>query len=358
MKVLIVQEKIPSYRVSLFNGIAEHPAISSLDVAHSERSNVSGTQGKFRVLGCRDRRIGPFIFSDVKRIAKEGQYDVIVLMFNLRWLSLMRLAVCGVKGASIVLWGIGQSSEEGLRKRRFADLVRRLLVKRSDLLLLYSQAVADSYTQKGIDGSKIAVAVNSVGADRSLMDGPLAGREKFVAIGALEPRKGFDELIVAFHQACTALPADVTLQIAGDGSDAPRLRQIASSLNLTSRVVLLGRVSGDDELRSLFTGAVACVSPNQAGLSVLTAMSHGVPFVTHHDAITGGERFLITDGINGCLYDGGPEALSSLLIRLFEDAEFAGRLAGNSHRTYWETSSMDGMITAYVSALLRVASAA
>ncbi len=73
-----------------------------------------------------------------------------------------------------------------------------------------------------------------------------------VAIGRLEPVKGFDQLIMAWSQ----LPADRRLTILGEGRERARLEALISRLGLGGRVRLAGR---QNNVADWLQGADACV---------------------------------------------------------------------------------------------------
>lgn len=79
------------------------------------------------------------------------------------------------------------------------------------------------------------------------------------------------------------------------------------------KVHFLGSIYDEDRLSELFADAIVCISPNQAGLSVLKSMGYGVPFVTSVDSITGGERFNIRDKENGILFHTEEELKKTIL---------------------------------------------
>jgi glycosyltransferase involved in cell wall biosynthesis len=90
--------------------------------------------------------------------------------------------------------------------------------------------------------------------------------------------------------------------------------------------------------------AIACISPGQAGLSVLSSMAYGVPFITQKDAITGGEIFNIKNGENGILYEGAVEQLSELLLDLSTDKEKVQKLSHNAQNYYFRHATMQIMV--------------
>ena len=99
-----------------------------------------------------------------------------------------------------------------------------------------------------------------------------------------------------------------------------------------------------------FSAAIACVSPNQAGLTVLKSMGCGVPYITRRDAITGGELFNITHGVNGVLYD-KPDELKGILLDLTEHPE-TYMLYGRNARAHYEVSRKpEDMVTGFLAAI-------
>ena len=58
-----------------------------------------------------------------------------------------------------------------------------------------------------------------------------------VAMGRMEPQKGFDRLLMAFAK-CAERHPEWTLRIVGEGTERPRLHALAVKLGLESRVRL------------------------------------------------------------------------------------------------------------------------
>ena len=155
-------------------------------------------------------------------------------------------------------------------------------------------------------------------------------------MGSLYREKRVDDLIVAYSEVRDELGHDIPhVDIVGDGQDMPRLRQLVSELKLDPLVTFHGAVFDEQSLGAYLRKAIVCVSPGQAGLSVLKAMSFGVCFVTSREAITGGEILNIRDGVTGVLLS-DKQHLTSVLR---EAADEPARLLeiGKSAKHYYDT---------------------
>jgi len=76
------------------------------------------------------------------------------------------------------------------------------------------------------------------------------------------------------------------------------------------------------QISKLFTKSLLCISPNQAGLSVLKSMGYGVPFVARENAITGGERLNIINNSNGILYNSQAELVDIISNSFLNKQEY------------------------------------
>ena len=189
------------------------------------------------------------------------------------------------------------------RKQTFLDKVFYLINAKCDAIIFYMREAIDFYRSNGINTDKVFIAHNTVEVlpiDKNQMK----NKNSVLFVGTLYKEKNVYELINAYIEVLQTSNENIpTLIIVGDGAEYQNIKNIVDTNQLSKHIHLLGRITDENVLRDLFSEALICVSPNQAGLSVLKSMGYGVPFITRRNAITGGEILNIQDGINGILYD-------------------------------------------------------
>jgi GalNAc-alpha-(1->4)-GalNAc-alpha-(1->3)-diNAcBac-PP-undecaprenol alpha-1,4-N-acetyl-D-galactosaminyltransferase len=146
-----------------------------------------------------------------------------------------------------------------------------------------------------------------------------------VGMGRLEPEKGFDRLIRAFHRVEKDCPG-WKLIIVGEGSLRAELTQLIASLGLTGRIELPGRVNSPC---TLFRRCdLFCLSSESEGfgLVLVEAMSAGLAVISFDCDF--GPREIITPGVSGILVPAGNiPALSRAIASLVKNDERRARLA-------------------------------
>ena len=149
-----------------------------------------------------------------------------------------------------------------------------------------------------------------------------------LAMGRLDPRKGFDLLLRAFHKIHPQYP-DWQLTILGEGSRRSQLEELRSQLELTDCVHLPGAVTN---VRDYMAQAELFVMPSRVEgfpMALCEAMVCGLP-VLSTDCLSG-PRDIIEDGVNGVLV--APEdvdALAAGLAALMSDPAQRRHLAANA----------------------------
>lgn len=183
-------------------------------------------------------------------------------------------------------------------KRRHPGLTRL------DRVIAISKPVLDSlsHPHKTLIHNGCMVAEPSGAAHAN----PQARGIHAIAVGRLEPVKGFDRLITAWSH----LPADRRLTILGEGSERPRLEALISRLELGDRVRLAGL---QHNVADWLQGADVCViSSLREGFSyvLIEALQAGCPVLA--TPIAGARELLPPEAIASAV-DG--EGLRNLLSR-------------------------------------------
>ena len=148
-----------------------------------------------------------------------------------------------------------------------------------------------------------------------------------MAIGRLDPQKGFDLLLRAFAGAIPRLPpADCRrLVIVGQGAERERLMRLADSLGVGDRIELAGERK---DVASLLAGASLLVSSSRReGFPnvLLEAMAAGLAVIATD--CPGATREIVRHGIDGVVVPSGDVgALADALVRLLIDSDERARL--------------------------------
>ncbi|NLB31098.1 MAG: glycosyltransferase family 4 protein [Alcaligenaceae bacterium] len=206
----------------------------------------------------------------------------------------------------------------------FWKRLRRLFYPKAAQVVTLTQATAD-YLQKEIPKAKFTVIPNAVHwpieEHEPIIQMPkMVGKKWLLAVGRLQPVKGFDLLVESFAKFADAYP-DWDLLILGDGPERDNLANQIERAGLQQRVFLVGRVGNMQWWYG--QGDMFVLSSRSEGLSnsLQEAMSCGLPCVAFDCDV--GPRELIRHNIDGCLVQPAEsvDALAEGIVSLINDPE-------------------------------------
>ena len=168
--------------------------------------------------------------------------------------------------------------------------------------------------QRGVDTQLFRPDLRSAAMRQRLLGGHSDSGKLLLYIGRLSAEKQIERI----RPVLEALP-EARLALVGDGPHRARLEEVFAGLPAT----FVGYLAGE-ELASAYASADAFLFPSSTetlGLVLLEAMAAGCPVV---GANRGGIPDIVTDGVNGCLYepggvDGGAASLTAAVQRLLGD---------------------------------------
>jgi len=314
-KVLIIYNRIWPYRVPIFNILNKNYDLTvtySIDKLFDEPVD-------FKVKKLPGHQLSRFFVhkDSLHKLCKE--YDVVVGYGDIGWLSLMRLLFIKNRKYKIILWGIGvrASYDSNYGEKTKWDSVRYYLMRKTDAILFYSKDPIPIYLKEGFMEEKLHVANNTV-----LVNPILEQKERrtILFIGTLYKQKKIYELLNSYLEVYNLQKDIPNLEIIGGGDEYENITDWITENKLTNNVFLRGKIFDEKVLCNYFSEAIACISPGQAGLSVLKSMGYGVPYISKKNAITGGEIFNIENGVSGLLYENN-EDLKDIILDICNHKE-------------------------------------
>ena len=237
-------------------------------------------------------------------------------------------------------------------------LVDGVAARRTDVVVAVSAELGRELRESlRVPASRILVIPNGVDTDlhrpardsgvlrRALgigADVPIVG-----SVGRLEPVKGYDVMLEAFallQRNWRDGPPPV-LVVGGEGSERPRLEELARSLGIAGAVHLLGWRDDVAELHAAFTLFTMSSRSEGTSVSLLEAMSAGLcPVVT--DA--GGNAAVLGSALHHRLVPlERPEALAAAWTEVLRDPAGRGHDAQLARDRVCQAYGLDAMVRAY-----------
>lgn len=295
-KVLILYNKLFHYRIPVWEVLSQY---CDLTVTYSLGEVKDYSHLPFRVehlplcYSCGER----FNIQKENIVKKAREYDVVIIYGDISWLKFSLLPL--LTKTPVIVWSLGVSAgyDKPFDAMSRWDKIRKWFFNLCDAMVFYTDYPIKKYAAMGVRPEKMFEAPNTVRVE------PIeekVAKDSILFIGTLYRAKGIQTLLDSY----LALKDDAALpllNIIGKGPDYDSIESWIKEHDLQDKIKLRGAIYDAGEKAKYFARALACVSPSQAGLSVLESMGYGVPFVTTKTAITGGEIFNIHPGEDGVL---------------------------------------------------------
>ena len=147
---------------------------------------------------------------------------------------------------------------------------------------------------------------------------------------------------------------DTRLMLVGEGPERQGIELLVKELGLQRNVLMTGFRSDVPELLRCSDILVLCSDNESAGLTLLEAMSSGLPVVGTR---VGGIPEIIEDGRNGFLVPPrSPDELADRILRLTLDRELRLRMGEEGRRTVLKHFAADRVVPMYEEAYRRIVS--
>lgn len=223
----------------------------------------------------------------LRDVAMNKEFDAVIFLGNVYYLSTwVGIVVSKLFGKRVILWTHGvRVKEHGLK-----SILRRFFYSLADGLLLYGERAKRILAQEGRDPDSMRVVFNSMDYGMAL------NLSEFRSLANCEVLEESDRLRIVFSgrltyekkvelllEAVSHLKFPFSLTIIGGGPALDKLRKLAADLDIGRDVLFVGECYDQNVLAETFSSSHICVIPSAGGLSVLHALSFGVPVITDDD---------------------------------------------------------------------------
>jgi glycosyltransferase involved in cell wall biosynthesis len=349
-KVLLLQETLSFYNCPTYCILAQYV---DLTVAYTVK-NETNEELPFKIVRLDYKKICGIYFINRGFYKMVSQYSVVIFSCDLHIFSYCSLPFIRRK-YKVIPWTIGIRASytkryDLNRKKDYIDRIYGYILKKSDAVIFYMKGPI-GFWGNYINKEKIFIAHNTVQVLTNEID-KNQQKNSILFVGTLYKEKMIYELLDAYIDAKINDNANnfLYLDIIGKGEEYENIKARIEAEKLADSIILHGPVYDEKELAAYFSKALLCISPDQAGLSVLKSMGYGVPYVTRANAITGGERFNIIDKKNGLFYKTRRE-----LVNIIEDAyknpESYIIMGMNAQRYYTSNATTKHMAQGFIDAI-------
>lgn len=295
-KVLILDNDLIHYRIPIYNILAQ-----KFDLTHACcYPQKIEDEMLFKRITLKTYKIAGFQLQKNNLFRLCQKYDAVICQGDIHYLQYATLPMHCRRKFKIAFWGIGVSAsyDKHFDANNKWDKVRDFFYKKADAQVFYTDYPIEKYVKCGYKRESLFVAPNTVEVEAFDEN---ATRSSILFIGTLYAEKGIMHLLEAYDRAYSINHSLPYLDIIGKGPDFENVKVWINEKGLTNQITMHGAIYDRTVKAKFFEKALACISPLQAGLSVLESQGYGTTFITTKDAITGGEIFNINNGKTGIL---------------------------------------------------------
>lgn len=296
----------------------------------------------------------------VKRLSQALRQHDVSLAQSHNWGTLVEttLACRSTKTKHVhALHGQEWSPDQASRTRYWLQkMVRQWAYRRVDEIVSVADTVTHYLERKwGVGADRVKYLPNGVRAPQT--HDPLAVRRQreqlgiqdhefvFGSTGRMAPVKDFGSAIIALAKLVDRkLP--VHLILVGEGPEEDRLASLIAELGMTDRVHLVGHAVDVGHWLSCFDVFVNSSVSEAMSMSVLEAMSVGLPVV----ATDVGDTHKLIDGTQPCgllVPPGDPGRMADSMESMLDDEQRRTEFSAVSRSRFLECYSVDAMIDRY-----------
>lgn len=337
-KVLILYNKLLHYRIPIFKILAEK---YDLTVAYNYGKEADILLN-FKTIKLNPYKIWKFTSQHENIYSLAKQFDVVLTYGETAYIKYSLLALHKKRNFKLIYWSIGAPASYTRKYGEASKLYFALtdfFTIRADAQISYAEPGRELHIQRGFKPEKLFVANNTVEVCKVPREHE---RDSIMFIGTLYPQKGLPTLLEAYKTAYLTNEDILPLEIVGDGILKGDISKWITENNLSHKIHIHGALYKGEDKAKVFSHALACISPNQAGLGVLESMGYGVPFITHKDAITGGESFNIQDGVTGLRLE-TLDVLPEVILDISENPDKYKKMGEKAYDYYWSCRKPDDM---------------
>jgi glycosyltransferase involved in cell wall biosynthesis len=264
----------------------------------------------------------------LRALTRKAAYDT-VIAFGPSPNALVSLLAA--PGVATVITEVGNPF---IPRRRMWNAAMLWAYRRADVLVVFTEELADLMRARRLGPSRIAVIPTALGPGVSLAAPSPSRPPVIISVGRLVRSKRVADLVASFSRLAARFPA-WTLMIVGDGAERAHLEAQVQQLGLRERVVFTGFVT--DPWRMMARASIFVLTSAHEGFArvLIEAMASGCALVSSDCQF--GPRAVLGNGERGRLYPvGDVTRLTTHLEGLMSNAETRHALSARAHAAVGE----------------------
>lgn len=341
-KVVIVQRRLTSYRVPLFQAMRVFLKNYDVDLhlIQGDATNEellrldSGELIWSKSSPCKYFLSGRLVWQNYSEYIKDADLVIATqenkLIYNIFTLLLNR-------PARFAFWGHGENLQSGHKNSFISDLLKKFFTLQGDWVFAYTSFSVNLFEKIGYDSTKITnlnnasdtselskqidsvdiSTITTIRKELGLTDGLTA-----VFVGSLHKHKRIQFLLETAKIISARIPG-FTLLIIGDGPDRGL---VESFLNQNKYVKFLGAQVGYEKAKYLRVSNLM-LNPGMVGLGILDAFVAGIPIITTDCKIHSPEISYFFHDENGLISSNTLSDYVDTVIKVFDNEDLLSRLS-------------------------------